>query len=46
MEGPSQSSGRVEICYNNAWSTICSDYWDNNDASVICKQLGYSQYGM
>ena len=38
-------SGEVEVCVNGTWSTICPNYWDNNDASVICKQLGYSPYG-
>lgn len=38
-------SGRLEICYNNVWGTICNNVWGNGDSRVACRQLGFQPYG-
>ena len=31
--------GRVEICINNAWGTVCDTLFGKKDAEVVCEQL-------
>ena len=40
MEVRSNNEGRVEICMNNQWGTVCDVGFDDGDASVVCKTLG------
>ena len=37
--------GRIEVCQDGSWGTICSNAWDDLDASIACKASGYSAYG-
>ena len=36
-----RSEGRVEVCHNNQWGTICGNSWYGNSTQVACSQLGY-----
>ena len=46
INGSRVGEGRVEICYNHTYGTVCDDGWDNLDARVVCKQLNFSGNGM
>ena len=45
MGGSSRMDGRLELCINNMWGTVCDDWFDVRDADVVCKKLG-NQLGM
>lgn len=46
VNGSLASEGRVEVCVNSVWGTVCDAMgWGREDAEVICRQLGYTPEG-
>ena len=45
VNGLNPLEGRVEICINHAWGTICDSSWGTANANVVCKQLGHQARG-
>ena len=46
INGEDESEGRIELCINHAWGTICgSHHWATTDSNVVCKQLGHMELG-
>ena len=45
MIGGNPLSGRVEVCINQTWGSVCDDHWNRINANLICSQLGFSGEG-
>ena len=50
VDGTTLQEGRLELCINSSWGTVCHDNWgvraSTSDAShVVCRQLRYKENG-
>ena len=46
VNGSNVLEGRVELCINNAWGTVCTDSISEDDVEVICRTAGQLPPGM
>ena len=44
--GQNSSHGRVELCLNQHWRALCANHWEDADAQVACRELGFSATGI
>ncbi len=46
VNGTTELEGRIELCLANTWGNVCDDHWGDADATVVCRQLGFSDNGI
>ena len=43
--GPSNREGRVEVCVDGHWGTVCGEGWGDTEAGLVCARLGFPREG-
>ena len=42
MGGSRLGEGRVQICFNGVWGSVCSSGFGEQEAQVTCRSLGFN----
>jgi len=42
VDGETPNQGIVEHFVSGSWTRLCANGFDNNAASVVCRELGYA----
>ena len=45
VDGATKFQGRVELCLDGVWGTVCDSFWSDLDATVVCRQLTFGITG-
>ena len=41
MGGSIAQEGRVEVCVDGVWGSVCGNGWTKQTAFMVCKQAGF-----
>lgn len=46
VDSNTSQEGRLQVCFNRVWGTVCDDRFDSDDARVVCSQLSTQFEGL
>ena len=41
VNGTNTTNGRLEVCIKGNWGSVCERHFDDLDAAVVCRELGF-----
>ena len=45
VDGFTYREGRVEVCVDGRWGTVCGEGWGDTEAGLVCARLGFPGQG-